>query len=93
MIAWPTVFCAKCYTKQHYRVREEMQTAEVRGISFTYPELQAICTGCGDKIYSPQLNDINCHRREQAYYKKIEEMKESDISNGEGFQSPEFLSP
>lgn len=68
-----------------------MRTIEVRGISFTYPELQAICTGCGEKIYSPQLNDINCYKREQAYYNKIEQMKESDISNGERVQSTELL--
>lgn len=71
----PKEFCPLCYSKQPFDIREETREISIRGISFSYPELYAVCKGCGNRIYSAVLNDKNVYERQKAYYAQIDEMK------------------
>ena len=67
MTMLPTVFCADCGCKQHYRVTSSRTSISVRGIDFSYVEQTAYCAECGTEVYVPEINDANAQAREDAY--------------------------
>lgn len=65
-------FCVKCGKKRSYHVSRHQDRITVRGIEFVYPEYVAHCAACGERIYVPTVNDMNCEIRER-YYKEAKQ--------------------
>lgn len=62
-------FCIECGEKRPYRVSSSRDTIMVKGITFSYIEMQAFCTECGAPVYVPEINDANVEAREEGYRK------------------------
>ena len=62
-------FCIDCARFTEYFIREVWTIQTVRGITFSWKELQAICCTCHAEIYVPEVNDWNVDRKEAAYFK------------------------
>ena len=62
-------FCIDCDRFSEYFIREVPDEMTVRGITFSYDELQAICCTCHAELYVPEVNDWNVDRRDAAFFK------------------------
>lgn len=62
-------FCIDCDRFSEYFIREVPDEMTVRGITFSYKELQAICCTCHAELYVPEVNDWNVDRRDAAFFK------------------------
>lgn len=63
-------FCIDCDRFSEYFIREVPDEMTVRGITFSYDELQAICCTCHAELYVPEVNDWNVDRRARAYFEQ-----------------------
>ena len=61
------VFCPHCNHKVVYSASSECVETTIRGTSFSYVELSAHCTECGEEVYVPEINDSNVASRSEAY--------------------------
>lgn len=61
------VFCVECKKETTYSVITSRVEMTVRGTTFSYIELSAICNHCGEEIYVPEINDANVMSSENAY--------------------------
>ena len=64
-----TAFCLKCGCKRAFKKITARAEAKVREIEFSFVETIAICSGCGEEVYVPEVNDENVQAREDAYRK------------------------
>ncbi len=64
-----TVFCIECGVDREYKILTRRTAVEVRGVHFSYLELVAVCEGCGEELYVPEVNDANVQAQEDAYRK------------------------
>lgn len=62
-----TGFCVACGRYVPYSVVSERVNATIRGTSFEYVKVYAICDECGEKIYISEINDENVEKRRTAY--------------------------
>lgn len=74
-------FCVECGERMPYRVSSTREEVEKRGFHLSFEKYYAICEGCGEKLYVPEINDLNVTLREEAYRKAanlitVEEIQE-----------------
>lgn len=62
-------YCIDCGRFSEYFIREVPDEMTVRGITFSYNELQAVCCTCHAELYVPEVNDWNVDRREAAFFR------------------------
>lgn len=62
-------FCLKGGCKTTFRKIVSRAEAEVRGIKFSFVEVNPICVECGAPVYVSDVNDENVQARENAYRK------------------------
>ena len=62
-----TAYCIHCDHRVEYCVRSQRVSVDIRGIVFTYDELVACCSNCGEEIYVAEINDANVIARKGAY--------------------------
>lgn len=60
-------FCIECGHDVAYNVESNRVEITARGVTFSYVEMTAICTECGEPIYVPEVNDENISSMEEAY--------------------------
>ena len=68
------IYCLNCGERQPYRTKSKIVASFVRGIRFKWVEDTAYCVTCGEEVYVPTVNDLNCYRKKEAYFR----MKEAD---------------
>lgn len=62
------MFCLNCGERRPYRTKSKFVDSVVRGFRFKWIEDIALCAICGQEVYVPIVNDLNCYRRERAYF-------------------------
>lgn len=70
-------FCSKCNNKVDYTAKKQLDSFEIRGQTFYYFETSAYCAECGEEVYVPAINDLNCTVRENIYFEYRDENKEN----------------
>jgi hypothetical protein len=69
-------FCIYCRKPVEYEECLNSDTFFVRGIKVDYNRVSALCRNCGGEIYIPELHDLNCMNRSEAYQQTIKELNE-----------------
>lgn len=72
-------FCMKCGDFVDYTAETKLVRNVVRGTSYSFFGIVARCKKCGDEVYVPAVNDINCQASEDAYF----EVKAGERQDGE----------
>jgi len=68
-------FCVYCGKLEEILVRCRIIKQVNNNVSFCYEEQYALCQNCGMEIYVPEINDVNCNARNQAYHQTLREMQ------------------
>ena len=66
------VVCEWCGAYHPLNIYYEYVPLDIHGIRFEALEVYARCYGCGQKIYVPEINDVNAVIRETEYIKAKE---------------------
>lgn len=66
-------FCICCGEKVPYGISLEDEQFTIRGVNAECVVEKAYCRQCGNAVYVPQVNDINCKIRMAAFLKAKEE--------------------
>lgn len=62
-----TAYCIHCDCRVEYCLKSQRVALDIRGIAFTYDELVACCSNCGEELYVPEINDANVVVRKETY--------------------------
>ena len=66
------VFCIYCCEKVPYGKTLEAEQFTIQGVNVECVVEKAYCRQCGNAVYVPQVNDINCKIRMAAFLKAKE---------------------
>lgn len=72
-------FCIECGCDAEYFIASESVEVCVRNVRFSYAEMSAYCGACGEKLYVPEINDVNVNSREESYRKAMQLISVSEI--------------
>lgn len=67
------VFCMCCCEKVPYGITLEVEQFTIWDVNVAYVVEKAYCRQCGNAVYVPQVNDINCKIRMVAFLKAKED--------------------
>ncbi|SIQ34017.1 type II TA system antitoxin MqsA family protein [Halanaerobium kushneri] len=72
-------FCPECRKDVEYKIEEQFEEKEVRGLKFKYTAERAYCNDCGEEIFISKLHDHNLQKIDDAYRKEAGIIKVSEI--------------
>ena len=75
-----TAFCIECGCEKPYAIKCTRETITIRGLTFSYVEMQAYCRCCGEPVYVPEVNDANVQARENGYRKAAKLITVNEIN-------------
>lgn len=64
-----TAFCLVCSAKQPYGIMPVDEEFNIRGVKCECTVYQAFCKMCGNELYVPRINDVNCKIRRDTFEK------------------------
>lgn len=74
-----TVFCPECRQDVSYSVREQNETAEIKGEVYDFISHTAYCEKCGSEVYVPELSDENLRALYDVYRQRHDIISPDDI--------------